>query len=145
MLDLPMLGQTHGSRSAVTCHLKCDSACAFPAPNPSTENTFAEIASRQLSRRRLLVSAGAVTAAATLSTSVAERAAAARRLPAAGGLEFEPIASIPAAVDAVTVPAGYRWTPVIRWGDPLFWNSPAFDPEVPDAEAQELQFGYNND
>jgi secreted PhoX family phosphatase len=34
---LPMLGRTHGNRSPVTCHFKCDSACAHPAPNRSTE------------------------------------------------------------------------------------------------------------
>ena len=28
---LPMFGQTHGNRSAVTCHLKCGSACAYAA------------------------------------------------------------------------------------------------------------------
>lgn len=149
MLDLPMLGLTHGNRSAVTCHLKCDSACASPAPNPSTEPSFADIASRQLSRRALLVSAGAVTAAVSFPTYLAEPAAAAPRLSRGGGLDFEPIPSVPAtplvAVDALTVPEGYRWNAIIRWGDPLFWNSPAFNPEVPDAEAQELQFGYNND
>ena len=33
---LPMYGQTCGNRSPVTCHLKCDSACAHEVPNPST-------------------------------------------------------------------------------------------------------------
>ena len=59
---LPMLGKTHGNRSAVTCHLKCGSACAYPAPNPSTEPTFAQIASRQLTRRSFLISTGAIAA-----------------------------------------------------------------------------------
>jgi uncharacterized protein len=48
-------------------------------------------------------------------------------------------------VDALTVPAGYRWIPILRWGDPLFAESPDFHPEAPDAHAQELQFSYNND
>ena len=48
-------------------------------------------------------------------------------------------------VDAFTVPKGYEWHTILRWGDPLFADSPAFDPAVPDAEAQERQFGYNND
>jgi secreted PhoX family phosphatase len=43
------------------------------------------------------------------------------------------------------VPSGYDWHTIVRWGDPLFSDSPAFNPEVPDAEAQERQFGYNND
>ena len=43
------------------------------------------------------------------------------------------------------MPSGYDWNTIVRWGDPLFWNSPAFDPTRPSASAQELQFGYNND
>ena len=62
--NLPMLGHTHGNRSAVTCHLKCDSACASPPPNTSTEPTFAEIATGQLSRRALLIGGGALAATA---------------------------------------------------------------------------------
>jgi secreted PhoX family phosphatase len=151
---LPMFGRAHGNRSAVTCHLKCDSACAFPAPNTSTEPTFAEIASRQLSRRSLLVAAGTLATATTLpmflggctpdpernTTDQRENSPAPRE-----GLGFEPIAPVPDNVDALTVPAHYRWTPILRWGDPLFDKSPGFDPESPNAHAQELQFGYNND
>ena len=32
---------------------------------------------------------------------------------------------------------------LLRWGDPLFKNSPEFDPDNQSAEAQKLQFGYN--
>lgn len=143
--SLPMLGLTHGNRSAVTCQLKCDSQCAHPAPNPSTEPTFADIASRQLSRRAVLISTGALTAAAALPSLTVRPAAAAPRSVDGRPLSFDPIESVPADVDALTVPDGFLWTALVRWGDPLFTNSPAFDPEVPDAEAQELQFGYNND
>ena len=45
----------------------------------------------------------------------------------------------------MTVPYGYRWTPILRWGDPLFVDSPDFAPGSPNAAAQALQFGYNND
>lgn len=150
-MNLPMLGQTHGNRSAVTCHLKCDSACASPAPNTSTEPTFAEIASGQLSRRALLVGGGALAAATAAPAFFPDTAAATegKRAPGEravqGRFPFEPIAPVDAAKDAVTVPPGFEWTPILRWGDPLFHNSPAFDPEHPNAEAQELQFGYNND
>lgn len=34
---------------------------------------------------------------------------------------------------------------LIRWGDPLFKDSPEFDPKNQSAEAQLKQFGYNND
>jgi uncharacterized protein len=149
-----MLGRTHGNRSAVTCHLKCDSACAHPVSNATTEPTFAEIASRQLSRRSLLVAVGSLAAAVGLPTVLSgctpgdPRGSAGRQVSSAAppaGLGFDPIAPVPDNVDALTVPGGYRWTPILRWGDPLFADSPDFDPQAPDAHAQELQFGYNND
>ncbi len=74
--NLPMLGHTHGNRSAVTCHLKCDSACASPPPNTSTEPTFAEIATGQLSRRALLIGGGALAATAVAPTLIPDLAAA---------------------------------------------------------------------
>ncbi len=150
-MNLPMLGQTHGNRSAVTCHLKCDSACASPPPNTSTEPTFAEIAAGQLSRRALLVGGGALAATAVTAELIPDLAAATegREAPGErrvrGKFPFDPIAPVDLTKDGLTVPPGFEWTPILRWGDPLFHNSPAFDPENPNAEAQELQFGYNND
>jgi secreted PhoX family phosphatase len=140
-----MFGKTHGNRSAVTCHLKCGSACAYAPPNDSTEPSFADIANTQLSRRSVLIGSGALAAAAALPTVLNEPAAAAERTARGSGLPFTPIESVPDGVDALTVPRGYRWTPILRWGDPLFSDSPAFNPAVPDAEAAERQFGYNND
>jgi secreted PhoX family phosphatase len=151
MTMLPMLGQTHGNRSAVTCHLKCDDACARPVPNTSAEPSFREIASRQLSRRTLLAAGGALAVTAGVPSLLPERAAAVegqvdtRHGRNREAFAFTPISSVEMTKDAVTVPQGFEWTPILRWGDPLFHNSPAFNPEVPDAEAQELQFGYNND
>ncbi|MBT0769560.1 PhoX family phosphatase [Kineosporia sp. J2-2] len=142
MRNLPMLGLTHGTRSAVTCHLKCDDACSRPAPNSSCEPTFQSIASSALSRRAMLAGSGVVAAAAALPLVRAQEAEAASLKP---GLSFSPITSVAADQDAFTVPKGFRWDPIIRWGDPLFRNSPAFDPSKPSAKAQALQFGYNND
>src|SRR5690348_12724109 len=141
-----MLGLTHGNRSAVTCHLKCDSQCSRPDPNPSSEPSFAEIAGRQLSRRAVLAGGGALAAAAALPVVWPERAAAAPK-PGddRGPLAFTGIDPVPAEADVLAVPAGYQWTPILRWGDPLFASSPAFNPNRPDAQAQALQFGYNND
>ena len=58
-IPLPMLGRTHGTRSPVTCHLKCADACFHPVPNQSANPTFREIASAALSRRTVLRGAGA--------------------------------------------------------------------------------------
>ena len=145
MTNLPMLGLTRGHRSAVTCHLKCDSQCSRPDPNPSTEPTFADIAGRQLTRRAVLAGGGALAAAAALPVVWPEPVAAAPAASAKDLLPFTPIAPVSADVDALTVPSGYQWTSILRWGDPLFASSPTFDPSRPDARAQELQFGYNND
>ena len=55
--------------------------------------------------------------------------------------------AVPAnSLDTVTVPRGYAWAVVCRWGDPLFPNSPAWRGDATDsAEAQALQFGDNHD
>jgi len=150
MQTLPMLGQTHGTRSATTCHLKCDSACAHPVLNTSDAPSFREVATTQLNRRTLLAGAGALALSTAVPTLVGPEVAAAAPAAAAAGkavrpLAFTPIAAVADTVDALTVPKGYQWDTILRWGDPLFHSSPAFRPSTPDAEAQELQFGYNND
>lgn len=44
-----------------------------------------------------------------------------------------------------SVPEGYEIQTLLRWGDPLFNDSPAFDPLKQTPESQAKQFGYNND
>jgi secreted PhoX family phosphatase len=101
---------------------------------------------RRLDRRRLL-GAGAELAAWSI---VAREAVAQTGLTSS--LTFPRIA--PSKADAVVVPDGYRADVVLRWGDPLFDDSAAFDarevargalltPTAPAAQAG--QFGYNCD
>jgi uncharacterized protein len=150
---LPMLGHTKGKRSAVTCALKCDNACAGDVCNTSSNSYFRDIASATMSRRAALGFGAAGALAVVLGSAVtsAEPASAAGLSKAAkegfgkSKLKFAPIASIDAAVDAVTVPEGFTWQPVIRWGDPIFNDAPDFDLNNQTAKAQEKQFGYNND
>ena len=59
--NLPMLGHVRGKRSAVTCALKCDNACAAAVCNTSGNNYLRDIVSAGLSRRSMLV-VGAVRA-----------------------------------------------------------------------------------
>ena len=42
-------------------------------------------------------------------------------------------------------PDGYRRQILLRWGDAIFPDSPAFDLATLDGAAAERQFGYNND
>lgn len=154
---LPMLGHTKGKRSPVTCALKCDNACSAAVCNTSDNNYFRDIVSNEFSRRNML-GVGAVGAVTMLvgtqgtnlvspgGPRIAPAAVATRR----GGanrskLKFKPISPVYALVDDVTVPEGFDWKPVIRWGDPLFRESPRFDPHNQSAESQALQFGYNCD
>ena len=55
-------------------------------------------------------------------------------------------AEVAAGVDETHhVADGYQADILLRWGDPLFPDSPAFDPLNQSAAAQLKQFGYNND
>ncbi len=47
--------------------------------------------------------------------------------------------------ETIHVPAGYKADTILRWGDPLFADSPAFDAAHQTEAAQLRQFGYNND
>lgn len=145
---LPMLGHVRGKRSAVTCALKCDNACLGEVCNTSENNYFRDIAAGAVSRRSALGLglAGALTLAFTGGKA---EAAGPRLAPAAKAvnsqLDFTPIRPVDKLVDEFTVPSGYSWKPIIRWGDPLFSNSPEFDIENQTGAAQAAQFGYNND
>ena len=163
-LSLLMDGHTRGKRSPVTCHLKCADACAHPVPNRTDNPTFRSIADTVLNRRKALGLAGAGTAALTLGPALLGGMPAAAAAPATldvegqpagvasvgarppgGLLRFSAIAPVPADLDAVTVPEGYSWAPIIRWGDPILPCGEAFDANAQTPESQALQFGYNND
>ncbi|MDQ0613159.1 secreted PhoX family phosphatase [Microbacterium sp. W4I4] len=154
--NLPMLDHVRGKRSAVTCELKCANACMGPECNTSANEDFRSIASAVFSRRALFglgaaaavaVAVGVGKGAPVSSPSAAGVAGpgASFARPGRAGLSFGAIAPVPAAVDAFTVPAGYTWKPIIRWGDPLFSRTPAFDIDAQTPEAQAEQFGYNSD
>lgn len=120
--------------------------------------TFAEIADRGINRRNLLKLMGAVSAAALIAPVVGGENAQAVTEAQMDGLvqggeqatgafqgddvfPFQPLGNR----DQLVVPPGYKVKTLISWGDPLFPDAPAFDPENQTAEAQHQQFGYNCD
>jgi len=151
---LPMLGRTHGTRSASVCHWKCADACVRPDENVSGSERFIDVVRRSAhvsaSRRTLLGSSAAGAALATLSFAGPAAAAPGGRAgkpgrPALSTFGFTPIEPVPAEVDAFTVPAGWRWETIIAWGDPVEARAPRFDAANQSPESQKRQFGYNND
>ncbi|WP_207457629.1 PhoX family protein [Herbiconiux sp. SYSU D00978] len=142
-----MAAHVRGKRSAVTCQLKCGNACAGAECNTSGNPHFRDIASAAISRRAILGfgAAGAVVLATDAFGLTAPAAEAAPKGGASAGLPFSPIAPVANTVDDFTVPVGYRWDPIIRWGDPILPGAPEFDVNAQTVESQAGQFGYNND
>ena len=140
---LPLLDLAHarGKRSPVTCALKCGNACTHPVPNESDNAYFPDVAAGALSRRALLGAGAATGLALTLAGPVAAKPG----QPAAGSLAFEAISPVAAGVDALTVPPGYAWDALVRWGDPIVKGAPAFDVLAQTEASQATQFGYNCD
>jgi secreted PhoX family phosphatase len=145
MLPLISSGGPHGSRSALTCRLRCADACFHPMPNRSGNQDFATVAARALARRSVLKGAAAASSTLALSGLFAESAAAAGSTPSfgAGTLDFTPVP--PNTRDNVTVPKGHDYDVVVRWGDRLLADAPAFDVYNQTPESQAGQFGYNCD
>jgi len=106
------------------------------------ERTINEIIGIRLSRRAFL---GGVTAT-TVGLALGGCGTSERSVPAeAGAVEFD-FEEIRRGLDATHhVPRGYTADIVIRWGDPLFEDSPVFDALRQSEAAQLRQFGYNND
>jgi len=148
---LPMMDHVRGKRSPVTCQLKCGNQCLGETCNTSGNDYFRDIATSAVSRRSVLAgSAGAVAlfGASQLDPQAAAAAPIAEgagRGPKGSPLAFTPIRPVEYTVDEFTVPKGYDWHPVIKWGDPLFDDAPDFDPDHQTQKAARGQFGYNND
>ncbi|MGQ0662653.1 MAG: PhoX family protein [Pseudomonadota bacterium] len=108
--------------------------------NPSSTPAIGEIIARRLSRREALKGVAA-SAAFGLFGGVLARAAGAQAFPSS--LSFAEIAH--GLDDQHHVASGYGVQVLIRWGDAVFKDAPAFDPLRQSAAAQARQFGYDND
>ncbi|MEQ9488063.1 MAG: PhoX family phosphatase [Alphaproteobacteria bacterium] len=106
--------------------------------NPSIRHTLGDVVAARLGRRDFVKAALATTAMAALAPT-AFRAAEA----AAPSFSFTEIEH---GVDQTHhVAPGYDADVLIRWGDPVAGDAPAFDPMNQTTDAQARQFGYNND
>lgn len=111
-------------------------------PRPEVQD-FDCIVENAISRRGFLGGAvafgsgAAVMGTAFLKTTTAMAEQASR-------FAFEQIA--PQTDATVHVPSGYTWKTLVRWGDPLFSDAPAFDPTtgIPTAGSDRV-FGENTD
>ena len=121
--------------------LSCEEFDEIHHPRPM-ETDFSRLVDREISRRGFLGAGIAFGASAFVVGAGVLRPSTAR---AAGDMfGFE---AIPAnTLDTVTVPPGYNWHVVAKWGEPMWSNGVAFDHMTRGTgESQELSFGDNND
>ena len=126
----------------------CNRAEAYEANDdvplsPADRDSIGDIILKRYSRRDMMRGTLGVAAAAALFGPAALASRNARAETAADRFNF---AEVAAGVDETHhVADGYQADILLRWGDPLFPDSPAFDPLNQSAAAQLKQFGYNND
>ena len=107
--------------------------------SPGGAPTLTEIAAARLSRRAIMKGALASTALGTLAMPAGVGAEASEP----GGFDFTEISH---GVDETHhVAPDHEAQVLLRWGDPVLGEAPAFDPLRQSAAAQATQFGYNND
>ena len=103
---------------------------------------FERLTERAISRRGFLEGGAAFGVSAFVLGAGGMVASPARA--GAAGFDFTPVAAN--GLDTVTVPEGYSWQVVARWGDPLWSNGAAFDhTSRGTGESQEAAFGDNCD
>ncbi len=110
--------------------------------NASAAPTMGDVIAARMGRRDLMKGALGFTA---MAATVSPLAFAASRGHASemSGFDFPELEAGVSADHAVA--EGYEADILIRWGDPVVADAPAFDPRNQSRAAQEMQFGYNND
>ncbi|RAZ90122.1 dTDP-glucose 4,6-dehydratase [Mesorhizobium hawassense] len=114
-----------------------------PPVNPTDNRTMGEIIAARFSRRGFLMGSLAVSAIAATVSPLALIAADEARAEEGSAFKFDELEA--GIDDKHHVAPGYDADVLLRWGDPLFADSPEFDPLKQSAAAQARQFGYNND
>ncbi len=121
-------------------HLSADDWDEVMHPRPATHD-FDRVVEAAISRRGFL---GGVLAFGSGAAAMGLAAPGAARAEAGGRFGFAPIGI--STDSTVHVPEGYRWDILVRWGDPLFSDAPAFDDATGgDADSADRVFGENTD
>lgn len=112
--------------------------------NTSSNRTMGELIAQRFGRRDFLRGGLAVTAIAAATPislfSAGESKAEERAIPS---FDFKELAA--GSDSRHHVASGYNADVLIRWGDKVLADAPAFDPAKPTPDGQQKQFGYNND
>ncbi|API51043.1 dTDP-glucose 4,6-dehydratase [Rhizobium leguminosarum] len=113
--------------------------------NTSSNPTMGEIIGKRFSRRNFLQGSLAVSAIAATVSPIALMSADEARAADNKGSAFN-FSEVEAGVDDKHhVAEGYDADILLRWGDAVLPGAPQFDPAKQTADAQNKQFGYNND
>ncbi|MBY5869060.1 PhoX family protein [Rhizobium leguminosarum] len=113
--------------------------------NTSANPTMGEIIGKRFSRRNFLQGSLAVSAIAATVSPIALMSADEARAADYKGSAFN-FSEVAAGVDDKHhVAEGYDAEILLRWGDAVLPGAPQFDPAKQTADAQNKQFGYNND
>ena len=129
------------TKTRQTTELSFDEFDEIHYPRPM-ETDFGRLVEKEISRRGFLGAGIAFGAAAFVTTAGVLRPSTARAAGDMFGFEAVPTNSL----DTVTVPPGYNWHVVAKWGEPMWTNGVEFDHMTRGTgESQELSFGDNND
>ncbi|MDO9382308.1 MAG: PhoX family phosphatase [Hyphomicrobiaceae bacterium] len=115
--------------------------------NSSMNASLGDVVAQRLSRRDVMRGALAVSVAGAAVESVLRAVSPAAAAPALDGarpvFDFAELGVIEDETHHVA--DGYDADVLIRWGNPVVGDAPAFAPATQGPEAQAKQFGYNND
>ncbi|MBU1209913.1 MAG: PhoX family phosphatase [Alphaproteobacteria bacterium] len=111
--------------------------------NDSANPAFADILAERFSRRDLMGGMLATTAMAAVLSPAALLTGCAEDVSATPNFNFPEVAA--GANETHYVAEGYNAQILIRWGDKVVTGAPAFEAAKLSADAQAMQFGYNND
>ena len=126
-------------RARFFASLSCDAFDEQIRPAPEKVG-FDSVMEQALTRRDFLRGTAMIMGTGLFAQSVGADA----KTSPPPAFSFEAIAAN--TKDTVTLPPGFQWQTVLRWGDPLWSQGSPFDPvQLTSAQSQAFAFGDNND